>query len=91
MNNITLQDLSDFHKVKFGKVPEWKQLAKIIEEFEEANNAYTLDEMLKELSDLMLAIVGFYNSYDADINKYMSECVEKVRNRNYPDNFKHQD
>lgn len=88
---ISLNDMSEFHKNKFGKMPAQRQMQKITEEWEEAFNAPTLDEMLKEFMDLILAVVGLYNSYDADINEYARICLDKVAHRPYPDNFKHID
>lgn len=88
---VSLNSMSDFHKEKFGKMPVQRQMQKITEEWEEAFNAPSLDEMLKEFMDLILAIVGLYNSYDADINEYAKHCLDKVANRQYPDNFKHID
>lgn len=88
---VSLNNMSNFHKEKFGKMPVQRQMQKITEEWEEAFNAPTLDEMLKEFMDLILAIVGLYNSYDADINEYARHCLDKVAHRQYPDNFKHID
>ena len=88
-SNISLNDLSDFHTQKFGKKPVQLQLNKVIEEWGEMLNAMTLDEMLKECCDIILAMVGMFNSYDADLNSYMKECLIKVMNRQYPDGYKH--
>ena len=88
-SNISLNDLSDFHTKKFGKKPPQLQLNKVIEEWEEMLNAMTLDEMLKECCDIILAMAGMFNSYGADINSYMRDCLIKVMNRQYPDGFKH--
>ena len=90
-SNISLNDLSEFHKQKFGNVPPQKQIGKVIEEHGEVLEALTLDDMLKECCDEILAIVGLFNTFDADINAYMKECLIKVMNRQYPDNFKHID
>lgn len=87
----SLTDIAEFHKSKFGDVPAQLQLAKILEEHEEMLNAPTLDEMLKECCDVILATVGLFNAYNADIEAYMQECINKVRNRNYPDKFRHLD
>jgi hypothetical protein len=89
-SNISLNDLSDFHTQKFGKCPPQLQIMKIIEEYGETLDALSLDDMLKECCDLILAISGLFNAYDADINAYMKECLIKVMNRQYPDKFKHE-
>lgn len=88
-SNISLNDLSDFHTQKFGKKPPQLQLNKVIEEWGEMLEAMTLDEMLKECCDIILAIAGMFNAYDADLNAYMKECLIKVMNRQYPDGYKH--
>lgn len=88
-DNISLNDLCDFHMEKFDKMPPQMQLDKVMEEWGEALNAMSLDEMLKECCDLILAIAGMFNAYDANLNAYMKECLIKVMNREYPDRFKH--
>lgn len=90
-NNITLNDLQEFHTRKFDKIHPHIQLLKYIEEYGETMDATTLDDFLKELCDVVLSITGIFNSYDADFNHYMQECLLKVMNRQYPDKFKHID
>ena len=88
-SDISLNDLAEFHKQKFGDVPPQKQIGKVIEEYGEVLDAPTLNDMLKECCDEILAIVGLFNAYNADINAYMKDCLIKVMNRQYPDKFKH--
>ncbi|MDR1459452.1 MAG: hypothetical protein LBI60_04495 [Bacteroidales bacterium] len=92
---LTFRDVAKFHKEKFGDIESVMQQTKVEEEvnelLEQVNTFYDRESITEECCDVIMAIIGFLRLLNVDIDEAMKACVKKVREREYPDNFKHRE
>ena len=88
---INILDLVMFHELKFPNVDVEKQEQKVYEEYAEFQCAIDRQDKINEAVDCIIALIGFLSKNDVDVEKAIKDKFGTVLERNYPDNFHHEE